>query len=85
MVDLDALARHLIDGHAAEVAALTRQALDEGRAPADILQHGLIAGMRVVGERFRDNVIFVPEVLVAARAMKAALAHLEPVLAACGI
>ncbi len=85
MVDLDALARHLIDGHAAEVAVLTRQALDEGRAPADILQHGLIAGMRVVGERFRDNVIFVPEVLVAARAMKAALAHLEPVLAACGI
>jgi 5-methyltetrahydrofolate--homocysteine methyltransferase len=41
--------------------------------------------MQVVGERFRDNIIFVPEVLVAARAMKAGLAHLEPVLAACGI
>jgi methanogenic corrinoid protein MtbC1 len=85
MVDLALLAGHLIDGHADEVSALTRQALDEGLAPADVLERGLIAGMRVVGERFRDNIIFVPEVLVAARAMKAGLAHLEPILAACGI
>ncbi|MBW7934203.1 MAG: corrinoid protein [Gemmatimonadaceae bacterium] len=85
MTDLALLAQHLIDGHDAEVAALTRAALDEGQAPADILERGLIAGMQVVGERFRDNIIFVPEVLVAARAMKAGLAHLEPVLAACGI
>jgi 5-methyltetrahydrofolate--homocysteine methyltransferase len=85
MVDFHTLAQHLIDGHADDVAALTRQALAEGVAPADILEQGLIAGMRVVGERFRDNIIFVPEVLVAARAMKAGLAHLEPILAACGI
>ncbi len=85
MADLRALAQHLIDGHDADVARLTREALDEGQAPADILERGLIAGMQVVGERFRDNIIFVPEVLVAARAMKAGLAHLEPVLAACGI
>jgi 5-methyltetrahydrofolate--homocysteine methyltransferase len=85
MTDLAELAQHLIDGHADDVARLTRAALDEGQSPADVLERGLIAGMQVVGVRFRDNVIFVPEVLVAARAMKAGLAHLEPVLAACGI
>ena len=85
MVDLAVLAQHLVDGHADDVARLTREALDEGRSPADILEQGLIAGMQVVGARFRDNIIFVPEVLVAARAMKAGLAHLEPVLAAWGI
>jgi 5-methyltetrahydrofolate--homocysteine methyltransferase len=85
MVDLSELAQHLIDGHAEEVAALTKAALDDGRSPAEILEQGLIAGMRVVGERFRDNIIFVPEVLVSARAMKAGMAHLEPVLTACGI
>jgi 5-methyltetrahydrofolate--homocysteine methyltransferase len=85
MVDLSELARHLVDGHADDVAALTRAALDEGHSPADILEQGLIAGMRVVGERFRDNIIFVPEVLVSARAMKAGMAHLEPILTACGI
>jgi len=85
LVDLDALAQHLIAGRADAVAALTRQAVDESVAPAEILERGLIAGMRVIGEQFRDNVIFVPEVLVAARAMKAGLAHLEPVLVACGI
>jgi len=85
MVDLTILAQHLIDGHDADVARLTKEALDEGRSPAEILDQGLIAGMQVIGERFRDNIIFVPEVLIAARAMKAGLAHLEPVLAACGI
>ena len=85
MADLELLAQHLIDGHADDVARLTKEALDEGVAPADILERGLIAGMQVIGVRFRDNIIFVPEVLIAARAMKAGLAHLEPVLAACGI
>jgi len=85
MADLGELAQHLIDGHAGEVARLTKEALDEGQSASDILELGLIAGMQVIGVRFRDNVIFVPEVLVAARAMKAGLAHLEPVLAASGI
>lgn len=85
MVDLDVLAQHLIDGHADDVARLTEDALGEGQSPADILERGLIAGMQVVGVRFRDNIIFVPEVLVAARAMMAGLARLEPILAACGI
>ncbi len=85
MADLELLAQHLIDGHADDVARLTKEALDEGVAPADILERGLIAGMQVIGVRFRDNLVFAPGVLIAARAMKAALAPLEPVLAACGI
>jgi len=85
MVDLNELAQHLIDGHADDVSRLTKQALEEGVPPADILEKGLIAGMKVVGIRFRDNIIFVPEVLISARAMKAGMAHLEPILTACGI
>ncbi len=85
MVLLDELAHELVEGHADAVARLTRQALDERIPPAEILEKGLIAGMEVVGARFRDNVYFVPEVLLAARAMKAGMAHLEPVLAASGV
>lgn len=83
--DFDALAQAVIDGQADRAGELTRQGIDAGIAPADILERGLIAGMKVVGVRFRDNIIFVPEVLIAARAMKAGMAHLEPILAACGI
>jgi 5-methyltetrahydrofolate--homocysteine methyltransferase len=85
MVDLQQLAQHLIDGHADDVSRLVSEALAEGMSPAAILENGLIAGMTVVGIRFRNNEIFVPEVLVSARAMKAGMAHLEPVLSACGI
>jgi 5-methyltetrahydrofolate--homocysteine methyltransferase len=85
MVDFNELAQHIIDGHADDVARLTQQAVDEGHGPAEILEKGLIAGMTVVGIRFRDNIIFVPEVLVSARAMKAGMAILEPILTAWGI
>ncbi len=85
MVNFQELAQDIIDGRDQHAAELTRQALDEGVSPADILDQGLIAGMTVVGVRFRDNIIFVPEVLISARAMKAAMAILEPVLTACGI
>lgn len=85
MVDLQQLAQHLIDGHADDVSRLVSEALAEGVPPESILENGLIAGMTVVGIRFRNNEIFVPEVLVSARAMKAGMAHLEPILSACGI
>ena len=65
------MAYALITGDQHEVDRLTRQALDDGFAANDVLDDGLIAGMAVVGIKFRDNIIFVPEVLVAARAMKA--------------
>ena len=75
----------LIIGRNDEVDQLTRRALDEGFSANTIMDDGLIAGMAVVGIKFRDNIIFVPEVLVAARAMKAGMAHVEPILSASGI
>jgi 5-methyltetrahydrofolate--homocysteine methyltransferase len=85
MPDLQGLADAIIRGKAPEASTHTRTALDEG-VPADVvLREGLIAGMKVVGIRFRQNEIFVPEVLISARAMKAGMAILEPVLTACGI
>lgn len=85
MVDLNQIAQFLIVGDAVKVGELTRQALDEGIAAQDVLQSGLLPGMAVVGQQFKDNVIFLPEVLVRARAMKAGMEHLEPVLAATGV
>ncbi len=75
----------LIVGNHLEVDRLTVQALDDGFSANTILDDGLIAGMSIVGIKFRDNVIFVPEVLVAARAMKAGMAHIEPILSESGI
>jgi 5-methyltetrahydrofolate--homocysteine methyltransferase len=86
--DLTDLAR-VIASHAkgsdARAAELTQQALDGGLAPEVVLDQGLIEGMRDVGIRFRDNLIFVPEVLISAKAMHAGLHVLEPILTACGI
>ena len=75
----------LIVGDHFAVDRLTTQALSDGFDANTILDDGLIAGMAIVGVKFRDNVIFVPEVLVAARAMKAGMAHIEPILSASGI
>ena len=75
----------LITGDQHAVDRLTRQALDAGFEANTVLDDGLIAGMAIVGVKFRDNIIFVPEVLVAARAMKAGMFHLDPILSASGI
>jgi len=82
---LQELAFSLIGGKDGEVGRLTQEALDKGYTANDVLDNGLIAGMAVVGIKFRDNIIFVPEVLISARAMKAGMAHLEPILSASGI
>ena len=79
------IAYNLIVGKHTEVDRLTKEALGEGFPANTILDDGLIAGMAIVGIKFRDNIIFVPEVLVAARAMKAGMAHIEPILSASGI
>ena len=79
------IAHALIVGDQHTVDDLTRRALDEGFPANTILDDGLIAGMAIVGIKFRDNYIFVPEVLVAARAMKAGMAHIEPILSAAGV
>jgi 5-methyltetrahydrofolate--homocysteine methyltransferase len=75
----------LILGKNNDVDRLTKQALDDGFSADTIMDDGLIAGMAIVGVKFRDNIIFVPEVLVAARAMKAGMAYIEPILSASGI
>jgi len=75
----------LICGDNETVDRLTKQALDENYEANTILDDGLIAGMAIVGIKFRDNIIFVPEVLISARAMKAGMAHLEPILSASDI
>jgi 5-methyltetrahydrofolate--homocysteine methyltransferase len=79
------MAYSLITGNHAAVDELTRKALDKGRGANDVLDEGLISGMAVVGVKFRDNLIFVPEVLIAARAMKAGMAHIDPILSASGV
>ena len=64
---------------------LTKESLDEGIEALEVMDDGLIAGMAIVGIKFRQNFIFVPEVLACARAMKAGMAHIEPILSAAGI
>jgi 5-methyltetrahydrofolate--homocysteine methyltransferase len=72
----------LYEGKAQEVEQMTRNALAEGRAVQEVLSDGLIAGMSVVGEDFKHNILYVPEVLIAARAMKAGMSVLKPLLTA---
>ena len=79
------MAFNLIYGINEKIDELTKTALDQGYAANDILDDGLISGMAIVGIKFRDNIIFVPEVLIAARAMKAGMAHIEPILSASGV
>jgi 5-methyltetrahydrofolate--homocysteine methyltransferase len=82
---LQEMAAALIDGDNGTVDELTRQCLDDGIVALEIMDDGLIAGMGIVGIKFRENIIFVPEVLACARAMKAGMAHIEPILSASGI
>src|SRR3954463_6523466 len=72
----------LYEGKAPQVEQMTKDALAEGRSVQEVLSQGLIAGMSVVGEDFKYNVLYVPEVLIAARAMKAGMAVLKPLLTA---
>ncbi len=82
MADYAVMNQRLFEGDQASVRTMTEDALAEGRAVKEVLEDGLIAGMKVVGEDFKRNKIFVPEVLLAARAMKAGMAVLEPLLTA---
>ncbi len=85
MADLKALADAVIRGDQATAVNVTKAALQEKMAPKQILDQGLIAGMDVVGARFKNNEIYIPEVLIAARAMKMAMEVLEPELAKAGV
>lgn len=79
------IAYALITGNDKLVDQLTSKALNSGFAANTVMDDGLIAGMAIVGIKFRDNIIFVPEVLISARAMKAGMVHIEPILSASDI
>src|SRR5512134_2041419 len=82
MPDYALMNQLLFEGKHEPVKKMTEDALAEGRSAMEVLEDGLIGGMRVVGEDFKHNRIFVPEVLLAARAMKAGMAVLKPLLTA---
>jgi 5-methyltetrahydrofolate--homocysteine methyltransferase len=82
MPDYALMNQCLYEGKAKEVEQMTKDALAEGRSVKEVLTEGLIAGMSVVGEDFKYNILYVPEVLIAARAMKAGMGVLKPLLSA---
>jgi 5-methyltetrahydrofolate--homocysteine methyltransferase len=85
MADLKALAEAVIRGDQNTAVEITKSALDEGTAAESILKDGLIAGMDIIGGRFKKNEVYIPEVLIAARAMKSAMEFLEPELVKAGV
>lgn len=79
------ISENLQKGKAKMVKELVQQAIDEGVPVQTILEEGLLGGMGIIGEKFKNNEVFVPEVLVAARAMNQGAALLRPLLAAEGV
>jgi 5-methyltetrahydrofolate--homocysteine methyltransferase len=79
------IAAALIEGEDDMVDRLTKQALADGTEALEIMDDGLIAGMGIVGIKFREAMIFVPEVLACARAMKAGMKYIEPILSDSGV
>ena len=84
-MDLHEISVQLQAGKAKIVKTLVQQAIDEGIPAQQILEEGLLDGMNIIGEKFKNNEVFVPEVLVAARAMNMGAALLKPLLAAEGV
>lgn len=82
---LSEISENLQRGKAKIVVELVQQAIEEGVPARDILEQGLLAGMDVVGDKFKKNEVFVPEVLVAARAMNMGTSLLKPLLAESGV
>ena len=85
MADFKEIADAVIKGQAPKVKELVQKAVAEKVTANDILQKGLIVGMGFIGERFKKNEVYVPEVLIAARAMKAGMEILKPLLANAGV
>lgn len=82
---LNEISENLQKGKAKIVKELVQQAIDEGIPAQEILEQGLLSGMNVIGEKFKKNEVFVPEVLVAARAMNQGAALLKPFLSESGV
>lgn len=84
MTDFEALKKAVMSGKRNDVAAIVQSAIDAKENIGDILDKGMIPAMREIGDRFSKNEVYVPELLIAARAMQAGLALIEPLLAATG-
>lgn len=82
---LDEISQYLQQGRAKNVKELVQKAVDEGIDVKTILEDGLLAGMNIIGGKFRNNEVYVPEVLIAARAMNAGTELLKPLLAESGV
>lgn len=85
MTTSERLGQAVIAGKANDAKALTQQALDEGQSPVDLVDDVLVPAMTTIGEKFKRGEVFVPEMLVAARAMKQSMSLLEPRLVAAGV
>lgn len=85
MAILQEMSELLQKGRAKQVKELVNQAIAEGLSAKDILEEGLLSGMGIIGEKFKNNEVFVPEVLVAARAMNAGVELLKPLLVSEGV
>ena len=85
MADLKALADAIVKGDQKTAVEITKAAINENMSPEEILNDGLVAGMNIIGARFKKNEVYIPEVLIAARAMKMAMEMLEPKLVAAGV
>lgn len=85
MANLDQIAEEVVKGQTPAVKELVEQALSQEISAEDILNNGLVAGMNVVSEKFKNNEFFIPEVLVSARAMHAGLDILKPLLAEANV
>jgi 5-methyltetrahydrofolate--homocysteine methyltransferase len=83
MASFAELAEYIISGQIDQVKNATRNLVDEGKSPVDIINQGLIAGMNVVGARFKACDMFVPEVLMCAKAMSSAMEIVKPLIAEC--
>ena len=84
-MDLHEISVQLQAGKARVVKTLVQQAIDEGIPAQEILEKGLLDGLSIIGEKFKNNEVFVPEVLIAARAMNQGVALLKPLLAEAGV
>lgn len=85
MADLQGIAEAVIRGDREAVGSLTQAAVDEGVSAEQVINEGLIAGMAVVGDKFKKNEFYVPEVLIAARAMHSGMDIVKPLLAESGV
>ncbi|MDD2417514.1 MAG: corrinoid protein [Oscillospiraceae bacterium] len=85
MAILEEISSFLQQGRAPIVKEKVQEAIDQGLEPKEILEKGLLEGMGIIGEKFKKNEVFVPEVLIAARAMNAGVAILKPYLVEAGV